>query len=322
MMYFSILPSVIITSGLSEYLIMDIEENSYSEIPIEWGKILESSSIFIIGEEEVKYEEINIPRIYDQELVDYMVNNGMAIITRFPTTFSSYSFKEWGIPFPFESLIIDVNSIKDLHNVLSTLPSRRISHFIQLRLFFICSAEKLKKIIKDVISYGYFNIEVVFNHDKKTNISAYTHILASYPFHISRLVVMNSMDLHTLDNRIRFNKNKITNSNDCGLISENLFSINIDSYAKYCLGNTCLWKKISIDVKGNIRNCPSTSVIYGNISNTSLIDVLSNKTYHFLSNIKKEDVEDCRQCKFRKCCIDCRGGVNNYYEKPNKCNLF
>lgn len=108
----------------------------------------------------------------------------------------------------------------------------------------------------------------------------------------------------------------------CGIISESLFSINIDSYLRSLSGNSCLFKKISVDKNGNVKNCPSFQHSYGNIRETDIISVHSKNEYQFISNIKKDDILICKDCEFRIICTDCRAykkDPNNIFSQPEKC---
>jgi len=79
---------------------------------------------------------------------------------------------------------------------------------------------------------------------------------------------------------------------------------------------------VGIDIKGNIKNCPTMKTSFGNITDTSIIDVIKQDKFTILWNIKKDDINICKDCELRHICTDCRAfhdkDVN--YEKPFKCN--
>ena len=102
-------------------------------------------------------------------------------------------------------------------------------------------------------------------------------------FYVSRIVIMNSRD-QFINEQLILNEKKLVDSQMCGLIDETLLCVNLDTYAKYVLGNNCLWKKVAIDIDGNIKNCPSMDFTYGNIKNTDLISVLTNTRYLFFQD--------------------------------------
>ena len=84
--------------------------------------------------------------------------------------------------------------------------------------------------------------------------------------------------------------------------------------------NTCLNKKLSITKEGLIKNCPSLSKSYGNVNNTSLEKVVNKKSFKYLWEINKDQINVCKDCEFRYICSDCRAFLNHDNDKPKKCN--
>jgi SPASM domain peptide maturase of grasp-with-spasm system len=86
--------------------------------------------------------------------------------------------------------------------------------------------------------------------------------------------------------------------------------------------NTCLNRKISIDVAGDIRNCPSTPISYGNSQTMTLNQAVGKESFKKLWAINKDRVDVCKDCEFRYMCIDCRAHLSdpsNVFSKPAKC---
>ena len=87
--------------------------------------------------------------------------------------------------------------------------------------------------------------------------------------------------------------------------------------------NSCLNCKVSIDSKGNIKNCPSMSENFGNIRNTMIKEALNHPNFKEYWNISKDQIEVCKDCEFRHMCTDCRAYLkqpDNIYSQPAKCN--
>src|SRR5690606_9314413 len=84
--------------------------------------------------------------------------------------------------------------------------------------------------------------------------------------------------------------------------------------------NSCLYKKIGIDVNGNIKNCPSLERTAGNIHDT---DFASLKNIQFDTEfITKDEIEVCKDCEFRYVCSDCRAftdSTTRHNARPLKC---
>ena len=113
------------------------------------------------------------------------------------------------------------------------------------------------------------------------------------------------------------------NGNCCGIITiDNLDFGDMQKYYEHQNYNGCLYKKISIDKNGNIKNCLSMQKSYGNISQTLLSDVLRSDSFKELWKINKDVIKVCNKCEFRYNCSDCRAfkvDTSDIYSKPLKC---
>jgi len=108
----------------------------------------------------------------------------------------------------------------------------------------------------------------------------------------------------------------------CGNFHPDTFVINIPFFTESQNHNTCLHRKVAIDKEGNIKNCPSMSKSFGNISEVKLIDVIYNEEFTAKWNINKDQIKICQDCEFRHVCMDCRAYLEDPYDvysKPLKC---
>jgi SPASM domain peptide maturase of grasp-with-spasm system len=99
--------------------------------------------------------------------------------------------------------------------------------------------------------------------------------------------------------------------------------VNIELFTEAQKHNTCLNKKLSLDINGEIRICPSMKKSYGNIKDTLLKNLISNTEIKKVWGIDKNQIEVCKDCEFRYICTDCRAFLaepENRYSKPLKCN--
>ncbi len=86
--------------------------------------------------------------------------------------------------------------------------------------------------------------------------------------------------------------------------------------------NNCLYKKISVDKDGYIKNCPSMKEHFGHVSDTTLTSVVHQDGFKKFWNITKDNIETCSLCELRYVCQDCRAYTlqeENPYSKPLKC---
>ena len=108
----------------------------------------------------------------------------------------------------------------------------------------------------------------------------------------------------------------------CGVITSNFFSINISTFTESQKYNTCLNRKVSINHKGEIKNCLSLINSYGNINEVDIKDVVFTNEFQKFWTINKSQIDVCKDCEFRNVCTDCRAFLenpNDLYSKPLKC---
>jgi len=107
----------------------------------------------------------------------------------------------------------------------------------------------------------------------------------------------------------------------CGVIDESMFILDYENYTLSKNFNSCLYKKLSIDSYGFIKNCPAMKHNYGHISNINIEDVINLPEFQKWWHIKKDDIDVCKDCELRYFCHDCRAYTlnNNIYGKPSKC---
>lgn len=110
--------------------------------------------------------------------------------------------------------------------------------------------------------------------------------------------------------------------NDCGFISKSQFTLNQLFFAESQSCNTCLHKKVSIDMNGKIKNCPSSNKLFGDIKRDKLMHAINSNSFKDLWYVKKDEIQVCRDCEYRYMCLDCRVFVDdpdNNYSRPSKC---
>ncbi|MDX1718549.1 MAG: grasp-with-spasm system SPASM domain peptide maturase [Salegentibacter mishustinae] len=112
------------------------------------------------------------------------------------------------------------------------------------------------------------------------------------------------------------------NSNSCGVINkESLSFTDIDLHNLITEYNGCLYKKLTINTRGDIKNCPYMVKEYGNILQNNLDVILNDPEFRNYWFIKKDEIDICKDCEFRYNCTDCRAFVENddLKGKPLKC---
>ncbi len=148
--------------------------------------------------------------------------------------------------------------------------------------------------------------EILFNWDKESDLENYEYFLNTNN-HISQIIIFDFDDYQrSMGNRLILTKQRLKSKLNCGKISKCIFQTNLRNIVTSKSHNSCLNRKISIDVNGDIKNCPSMPESYGNIKDTTLEEALNKPGFKKYWNITKDDIEVCRDCEFRYICTDCR----------------
>lgn len=198
---------------------------------------------------------------------------------------------------------------------------------IEIRDFYGLSANFLNKFLKLFNKTIIYRIELVLksigsNEDYKKLMSDNPRI-TSVLIHSCDNDHIEDEDINlNSDQKITFIQNKILDDSHCGVVSPNYFNLDLRHTLESLSFNTCLNKKISIDVNGDIKNCPSMKTSYGNITEVSLIQVAKDSNFQKNWGIRKDQISICKICEFRNICTDCRAFHSDDYSfaKPKKCN--
>jgi SPASM domain peptide maturase of grasp-with-spasm system len=145
-------------------------------------------------------------------------------------------------------------------------------------------------------------------------------IIHSVPAEFMHLEESGELTKDPKKSKIHFLSSGIADHTHCGVIAPGYFSINLPTFAEAQLHNTCLNRKISIDVHGVIKNCPSMTSSYGSIKTTTLQEAIDTLDFKKYWTINKDKIDGCKDCEFRYICTDCRAYLTSDFSKPKKCN--
>ncbi|NJO92368.1 MAG: grasp-with-spasm system SPASM domain peptide maturase [Chloroflexia bacterium] len=235
---------------------------------------------------------------------------------------------KWDEPFKITNCIIDVNngSNHDFVNIFSQL-EEIMCPFIQLRFYSKVSIEQLNSIFSKLNGSSIISVELVMPQSSDLSTDVLKKLMNNFPR--VNLIFIHSAEKYKMIEKadgqagnIILVPDKIDSALHCGKISYKTFSVNLKTFSESQKYNTCLNRKLSIDVKGEIRNCPSMPESFGNILDTKILDVLKEERFIRMWDISKDKIESCKDCEFRFICTDCRAYIlnnDNIYSKPSKC---
>ncbi len=291
-------------------LIIQLSENPIDKVK---GTIPESQ--YPVFEQYIKFLE-------DRELVFYTSHP-----ERFPALKEQYEE-----PFEISNAIVRVDTSQGealMETTLEQLEQLRCKH-LQIILEQALSIVELEAIAAKITDYQFRSVELdVPYHESFTDESCMPILKNNRK--IQNLVLYNAKEdrcvtqanFRTLEGMSNlFYITSGAQDLNCGQIHRNLFLSSMEFVMESKLKNNCLNRKVSVDSQGVIRNCPSMSESFGNITETSISEAIEKPGFKKLWDITKDKVNVCKDCEFRYVCTDCRAYVEDpadIHSKPLKC---
>jgi SPASM domain peptide maturase of grasp-with-spasm system len=321
-LFFSLFACCIIGKGHYRSVICDIDREEYRFLPSELIEIIELCRC-----KSIKDVKLHFENEYDNEIDDFLNDLANQELGFFCDDVSLYPplNLEWDTPLKISNAIIDItNKHFTLDNLITQLNELGCSA-IQIRSYEKIEIENTLKQLVCLNKSRISNVDLLLKYDANINFDFIERILLENK-RISNIIFhsapLNSTKIVLEIKSIVFQIQKIVDHQNCGIISDFHFSVNIPTFTESQLHNTCLNRKIGIDVDGNIKNCPSMTQSFGNIRDTTLQEALDHPDFKKYWNINKDKIHVCKDCEFRHICTDCRAYIENpedIYSKPLKC---
>jgi len=324
--YFILFANCLIVNGFSRSIICDIQRSQYTFIPLDLAEILSLHS---------KKSIIEIKEIYgseNQETIDeyfdfLLMEEYIHLCDYKEISFFPKLDLHWEHPSTITNAIIDIDLPDkiDFENLFIQLENIGVKD-IQLRAYKYLDFNIINGILKHLEFSPIKSIELYLKYDE--NLSNDNLLDIAHRNKRVLFIIIHSAPLDTLFNEllpcpIKLTTEIINDSSHCGFIKHNYFTVNIDLFTESQKHNTCLNRKISIDINGEIKNCPSMTKSYGNIKDTTLKEAIEKTDFKDIWYIHKDQIDVCKDCEFRHICTDCRAYIqdsNNIYSKPAKCS--
>lgn len=322
--YFILYANCIPVKGYKRSLIYDLQMHKYYFIPNSLYEI-------IIQLKSTKFNKVRAMFSKDilifDEYFNYLVENDLGFFTSDPSNFSNLQTL-WEYPALITNAIVDFRFIekKQLRyyaKIFEDLSNLNCS-CVELRFFEEITEENIISLMENFNNSRIRDIRIILKYTYKIE-DEIKNILQKYG-RIRLVTIYNCLEnegKEILGVKIIFNKTKQLNLDFCGQIDRKTFIINIDHFMESKKFNNCLNRKISIDFDGNIKNCPSSQIVFGNIfKNNSIFKIFKKKQFKEKWMIHKDLVEVCKDCEYRYMCSDCRINIRseeNIYSKPKYC---
>lgn len=326
--YFKLFANCVPVKGARRSVICDLQRHRYHFIPNDLVELLIKSKSVSVKELRNCHQGEDL-KTFD-EYFDFLIENqyGFNCSEEQMQYFPDLSL-QFQSPSILTNAIIDVgdNSLHDFYGILTQLEDLGCKH-IQIRFFRITDIEELDGIMMllresrirtvqfllqytDALSRDVLN-KFCWKHLRVVNI-----IVSTAPIQEKYLVGINGYT------SIDFVTQSILDCSACGVVHEAYFVVEIEVFSEAQEYNSCLNRKIGIDVNGNIKNCPSMTETFGNIQNKQLKEVVKNPKFTNVWKVNKDQIVECMDCEFRYICTDCRAylsDTNNPLSKPKKCS--
>ncbi|WP_142683871.1 grasp-with-spasm system SPASM domain peptide maturase [Chitinophaga polysaccharea] len=315
--------------GYKRSIIYDIQRIEYFFIPNILYEILTECKGESIPAIINKYGDENVSTI--NEYFDFLLKNELGFwcheseLELYPDLDLS-----WDHPSFITNAIIDfdANSRHDLKKISLEL-SKLLCLAIQFRFYHVPTIDFLLALLADFKNSTARHIDIMLPFHSSYSQKALEQLHESN-YRLSYVTLFNTKKIRKIESKqnnfsVFHIKDGIKSEQHCGQINPLHFqnSCNTSFFTEAQSFNSCLNRKIAIDVQGNIKNCPSLSQHFGNIQDTSLIHVFKKENglqqYWMIS---KDQIKVCRDCEFRYMCTDCRAYTTDpidLYSKPVKC---
>ncbi|KFE97279.1 grasp-with-spasm system SPASM domain peptide maturase [Chryseobacterium luteum] len=328
MKYFNLFSNTLVTKGASRILISDLQRNLSEIYPLEFNDVIEELKINSIEDILSQYDDES-KEIF-QKYLDILMEKEYGFITEngwnksFPPI--SYEYDNSSL---ISDLFIELNDILILERIKFSVENLGVKYLvIHSKMYF--TIEDFIRIDQTFAGSVLSGIEIFSPYHDKIG-KDFIQELNKKTFRIFNLVFYNcKMAPFKGKDEFRFTVNLIKEDiriTSCGKVDLKYFNTDLSKVLEAINHNSCLHKKIGIDIDGNIKNCPLMPEVFGNINNSSLEEALAKPSFKNYWNLNKDDIEVCKDCEFRYICTDCRAYTERTHSneegidisKPLKC---
>ncbi len=318
-----------IVKGYSRSVICDLQRGKIIYIPNSLTELFDDNNV--INVEKIRSELDNESQLI---FTDYLkLLNDYELV--FPCSAEELdSFPELNLEYDYPATIsnaiidFDKNSLHNLSYIIDNFLIQTNCRHIQVRCFDEVHLDFLKILLTPVGDSFIKSIDIVIKYTSSISQSQITELVnnnkkvRTFTIHSSPINEVIQKENTNSFGVIVSTQQEITSETHCGIIQSGFFNASMETFTESLKYNSCLNKKLSIDSKGEIKNCPSMKESFGNIKDTELQQVIEHKDFKKYWKITKDQVTTCRDCEFRYVCTDCRAYLEDpkdIYSKPLKC---
>lgn len=321
-LYASCLP----VQGARRSIICDLQNGSFKFIPNALYELLTRHSGKTILSIKEYYGHEHDGRIDDY--IQFLTDNDFAFfcdraeVDNYPDL-----CLDWERPELITNVILDIDPDKmyDLGKVSEEIAVVNCKA-LQIRIFRVVSLDTIRGIL-DHFGFGPLqHIEILTGYHEDFTEEVVSRLAGDY-LRLNVVIFHGSPEDRVLPLRTRlmnvvYTKRVVGSADHCGVINPAFFDVTPGAFMESKQFNSCLNRKIGVDVKGRICNCPSMPQRYGHISDTGFLEAIQSEGFEIPGKIRKDEIQICKSCEFRYICTDCRAFVvdpADMLSKPAKC---
>lgn len=328
MRYFNLYSNILITKGANRILICDVQRNHAELQSLELYDILEELKSHPVEALLELYDEAS--RSIVREYLDFLTGKEYGFITNdsWDTNFPplSLAYREAA---NVSNLFMECTDLTRPRQLAQSIDNLAIKHLVvyceqalALDDFLDLEASFDQSCLESIEIFAPYHPGINEQFLQRLNEGA--RRIYSLVFYNCAIAPM------AMDDRFVFKfvfTDQHLKINACGKVDLKYFNTNLPKMLEAINHNSCLHKKIGIDIAGNIRNCPVMPQSFGNIRDCSLEEALAHKEFKQYWDLTKEEIEVCKDCEFRNICTDCRAYTEQTHtndagldiSKPLKC---
>ena len=310
--------------GPARSILCDLQRGSFLLIPNVLVDILEICRTHTIEEVYDHYGHQHDREI--DEYFEHLVAGRYGFYTDEPQRFPAMSL-DWRSPNVVTNCLIDFDaeSRHDLTDLNEQLANLRCAA-LEMRFFLPLDIAALSAHLQPWRDSTIRSISLLMGDHPSLTPEALDNLLVEHK-RIKHVTIHScperdefiQVDLQTT---LRYTKEVIDSEACCGNVSSRYFSCTTGAFTEALRFNNCLNRKVGIDRRGAIKNCPSMPHSFGELGATPLATVIESADFQKPWGVTKDQVPVCQDCEFRYICHDCRAYVQDPRQplsKPAKC---
>jgi SPASM domain peptide maturase of grasp-with-spasm system len=236
----------------------------------------------------------------------------------------------WDYPSIISNAIIDIHSIDEYNIPKTLLKLQKLGcNHIQIRSYMPLRMEQFTSMLESFSDSSFLSIEIITKFTSKNSLNEIKLFLRNEKrikaliFHSSKKnVIINERELNSMGNLV-FTKQIINTPNDCHNNSVDYMNVMMEHYTEAQSFHTYFNRKVAIDSDGNIKNCTSQIISFGNVDKHDLETIVSKKEFQKLWFVNKDQTMICKDCEYRYMCTDSRVPVKvgpKLWKHNQECN--